>query len=333
MNRSQSQMLVKNLKVKKSLGFKGNPYVNAQTRFPGSVKNSKFLKELHKTNNTPKKQTKNPSQAKPADSVLYLSRRFSTITNPTAGKRIKTIPISLQSVKKKLVSMNQFVTQCKPSSQTAIFQQSKDSLALIKTLGPADKAQLNSRKVRIPKKLEHEGKKTLIFDLDETLVHCCENGEEADVSIRIQLPTGQICDAGINVRPFAKECLEALSKEFEIFVFTASHPCYADVVCDYLDPTKSIIQARFYRDSCIMSGGIYVKDLRIFSNRKVKDIVIVDNTLHCIAYQIDNCIPIISWFSEKSDRELLKLVTFLDKFKGVDDVRDVNRKYFNLSGF
>jgi Dullard-like phosphatase family protein len=327
MNRSQSQMFGKNLKLKKSLGFKGNPYFNAQTRLPGSVKNSQFLKELHKTNNTPKKQIKIPSHSKPADSEIYLSRRFSTVINPSSPKRIKTIPYNLQSVKKKLVSVNQFITQCKPSSLNQLYQQSKDSLTLIKALGPVDQTELNSRKVKIPKKLQDEGKKTLIFDLDETLVHCCVNGEVADEYINIQLPNGLLCEAGINVRPFAKESLEMLSKDFEIFVFTASHPCYADVVCDFLDPQKRFIKARF----CIQSGGIYVKDLRIFVNRKIKDIVIVDNTLHCVAYQIDNCIPIISWFSDKSDKELKKLMTFLDKVKGVDDVRVVNRKYFNLS--
>ena len=42
--------------------------------------------------------------------------------------------------------------------------------------------------------------------------------------------------AGINVRPFAKEILEELSKEFEIIIFTASHSCYAKAVLEYLDP-------------------------------------------------------------------------------------------------
>lgn len=38
--------------------------------------------------------------------------------------------------------------------------------------------------------------------------------------------------ASIFVRPYAKEVLEKLSKEFEIIVFTASHKCYADKAMD-----------------------------------------------------------------------------------------------------
>ena len=34
---------------------------------------------------------------------------------------------------------------------------------------------------------------------------------------------------------------EELYEEFEIIVFTASHPCYANVVIDYLDPTGKYI--------------------------------------------------------------------------------------------
>ena len=42
--------------------------------------------------------------------------------------------------------------------------------------------------------------------------------------------------AGVNIRPYVKECLIEANKHFEVIVFTASHSCYANVVLDYLDP-------------------------------------------------------------------------------------------------
>lgn len=79
-----------------------------------------------------------------------------------------------------------------------------------------------------------EGKKTIIFDLDETLIHCNENqNDDFDVRVPVHFPTGEFIEAGINVRPFAKEILMELSKEFEVMVFTASHSCYANPVIDY----------------------------------------------------------------------------------------------------
>ena len=52
-------------------------------------------------------------------------------------------------------------------------------------------------------------------------------------------------------------------------MFTASHRCYADKVLDYLDPDGSLIHHRLYRENCIFTNGVYVKDLRILKNRKL----------------------------------------------------------------
>lgn len=52
-------------------------------------------------------------------------------------------------------------------------------------------------------------KYSLILDLDETLIHCNENlSLPHDVTLKIKFPTGEKVDAGINVRPFAKQLLE-----------------------------------------------------------------------------------------------------------------------------
>lgn len=80
-------------------------------------------------------------------------------------------------------------------------------------------------------------KKTIIFDLDETLIHCNEDDDApCDVKLEIIFPGGKKVPAGINVRPYAHEILKNLSKKFEIMIFTASHSSYANAVLDYLDP-------------------------------------------------------------------------------------------------
>jgi CTD small phosphatase-like protein 2 len=63
----------------------------------------------------------------------------------------------------------------------------------------------------------------------------------------ITFPTGEVIEAGINIRPYAFEILKNLSKNFEIIVFTASHSCYANVVLDYLDPNNEYIHHRLFR--------------------------------------------------------------------------------------
>ena len=68
-------------------------------------------------------------------------------------------------------------------------------------------------------------------------------------------------------------------------MFTASHKFYADVVLDYLDPKRELVHHRLYRDSCFQTeDGVYIKDLRIITNRDLKDLVIVDNAVYSFGF-------------------------------------------------
>ena len=140
---------------------------------------------------------------------------------------------------------------------------------------------------------ECENRKTLIFDLDETLVHCV-GSKKGNISLPITFPSGKTCIAGINLRPHLLECLEEAHKLFEVIVFAASHKCYADVILNYIDPMNKLIHHRIYRDNCIHIKNLNVKDLRIFANRRIQDIVIIDNSLFSFAFHLDNGVPIIS---------------------------------------
>jgi TFIIF-interacting CTD phosphatase-like protein len=67
-------------------------------------------------------------------------------------------------------------------------------------------------------------------------------------------------------------------------VFTASMKDYADPILDHIDPDGSLIHHWFYRESCVKievdGSSIYVKDLRMFEDFDLKDIVIVDNAVY-----------------------------------------------------
>jgi CTD small phosphatase-like protein 2 len=55
-----------------------------------------------------------------------------------------------------------------------------------------------------------------VFDLDETLVHCIEDYKKCDVDrlIQVKFPSGEVATAGINIRPFALECLRRAAQLF-----------------------------------------------------------------------------------------------------------------------
>jgi CTD small phosphatase-like protein 2 len=172
-----------------------------------------------------------------------------------------------------------------------------------------------------------------VFDLDETLIHCLNEFEEevepCDAKIPIQMQT-KIENAYIYIRPYLRECLEEANKHFEVVIFTAAHQRYADPIIDYIDPTNTLIQHRLYRDSCIevIPKKKYLKDLRIFKNRPLSKIVIVDNAVYSFGSTLSNGIPIAPFFYDKEDIEFLHLIKYLRMLAKNDDVRKCNRKAF-----
>jgi CTD small phosphatase-like protein 2 len=48
-------------------------------------------------------------------------------------------------------------------------------------------------------------------------------------------------------------------------------------------------------------NGLFIKDLRIIGNRKLKDSILIDNYVHSFAFNIDNGIPIVEWRNDRND--------------------------------
>ena len=58
--------------------------------------------------------------------------------------------------------------------------------------------------------------------------------------------------------------------------------------------------------------------------------VLVDNSVYSFAYQVDNGIPIISYYDDPRDEELLHLMYYMKCLAECEDVRDKNRAAFEL---
>ncbi|XP_044357125.1 CTD small phosphatase-like protein 2 isoform X2 [Triticum aestivum] len=135
---------------------------------------------------------------------------------------------------------------------------------------------------------------TLVLDLDETLVHSTlDHCDISDFSIQVFFNM----------------------KDHTVHVRQRPH-------------LKMFLEKRIYRESCIFSDGSYTKDLTILGVHLAK-VAIIDNTPQVFQLQVDNGIPIKSWFDDPADQELVELLPFLETLVDAEDVRPLISKTFH----
>lgn len=181
------------------------------------------------------------------------------------------------------------------------------------------KHKKNKFKPLLPPQLPRlHGKKTLVLDLDETLVHSkFEPVEGADFEIPIDIENRQHV-VFVMKRPGVDEFLFEMAKHFEIVIFTASLSKYANPLLDRLD-IHNVITDRLFREHCTHIDQCYVKDLARLG-RDVNQCLIIDNSPTCYAFQPSNAMPCMSWFDDHSDTELIDMIPWLIKLSQENSV-------------
>ncbi|GMG39633.1 unnamed protein product [Ambrosiozyma monospora] len=169
-----------------------------------------------------------------------------------------------------------------------------------------------------PKSLK--GRKCLVLDLDETLVHSSfKYVRHSDFVIPVEIEN-QLHNVYVIKRPGVDEFLKKCGELFEVVVFTASVARYGDPLLDILDSCKNV-HHRLFRESCYNYQGNYIKNLSQMG-RPLSDLIIIDNSPASYIFHPEHSVPISSWFSDTHDCELPDLLPFLEDLanKNVDDV-------------
>lgn len=179
--------------------------------------------------------------------------------------------------------------------------------------------------------------KTLVLDLDETLIHSTSKpiGHLSSSSgllgfgRRNKGHTVEVVLGGrstiyhVYKRPFVDYFLRKVSTWYTLVVFTASMQEYADPVIDWLDAGRGILARRLFRESCTqLPNGSYIKDLSVVE-QDLSRVCLIDNSPVSYRGNEANGIPIEGWTHDPLDEALLDLLPILDSLRFTGDVRRV----------
>ncbi|KAI9677155.1 MAG: hypothetical protein M1829_002729 [Trizodia sp. TS-e1964] len=180
-----------------------------------------------------------------------------------------------------------------PTSQQSFPTSSTQSIAPTDASSRAVSSEDPSRWLLPPIQPRFQGKKCLVLDLDETLVHSSfKILHQADFTIPVEIE-GQYHNVYVIKRPGVDQFMKRVGELYEVVVFTAS-----------------------------VSKGNYVKDLSQIG-RDLKETIIIDNSPTSYIFHPQHAVPISSWFSDAHDNELLDLIPVLEDLAS-HQVRDVS---------
>lgn len=132
--------------------------------------------------------------------------------------------------------------------------------------------------------------KTLVIDLDETLIHSLAKGGRMSSGHMVEVKLNTTVGYGgatlgpqhpilyyVHKRPHCDDFLRHVCKWYNLVVFTASVQEYADPVIDWLEQERKYFSARYYRQHCTFRNGAYIKDLSSVEPDLSK-VMILDNS-------------------------------------------------------
>jgi RNA polymerase II subunit A small phosphatase-like protein len=156
------------------------------------------------------------------------------------------------------------------------------------------------------------GTKTLVLDLDETLIHTEHCGQSA------KLAGGEF----VLKRPGLDSFLAYAAENFETFIYTYADRAYAEPIIRMIAPSLRPSHI-LYRDSCFLQNGQVYKDLDML-DREMKNVILVDDNKGTASFYRDNAIVVPAWRGSPIDTILTQaLPDVLERCRAAEDVRTV----------
>lgn len=154
---------------------------------------------------------------------------------------------------------------------------------------------------------------TLVVGLDDVLIH-------SEWSRQYGWRTAK--------RPGLDYFLGYLAQYYEVVVFSSNYMVHSEKIIPKLDPYRASISHSLYREGTTYRDGKVVKDLSRL-NRELGKVIMIDCREDSYALQPENAIPLQPWLGNADDKELIKLIPFLEWLatQPIKDVRPILKSF------
>lgn len=175
----------------------------------------------------------------------------------------------------------------------------------------------NPDEIYVPPAAPSDGRKTIILDMDETLVHASSFPPHPQTD-SFKLDDGTYVFKRPGLDSFLGYCKEA----FEVFIYTFAEREYAEPVLDRIAPWLDE-DHRLYRDSCFIKDGSVFKDLGMLE-RDMKHLILVEDNKKAMKFYPKNTLVVLPWMGTPNDKELTTWVPeVLEMCHSASDVQKV----------
>lgn len=204
-------------------------------------------------------------------------------------------------------------------------------------------------------------KKTLILDLDETLVYSSEENNNLNYDHVFKLEKYNFYTL---YRPYLKEFIDFVSCNFNCIIWTSASEDYAQELVTKIFPNKPIILSKSFSNSYVKISDFQLEDINNYSkikamdqsqqywkkpminesgvyhikmlkkaikkyNLNYKNVICIDNDPYKFANAYGNFYAIKDFTGNMNDKELLKFIDLLKELANLKDVRVDKKPYIH----
>lgn len=163
-------------------------------------------------------------------------------------------------------------------------------------------------------------KQLIIFDLDETLLHSCNEWIG-------KLPSFTIEGAMVHLRPGALDLIKACSEKYAIAVWTASYGNYTKDIITNVFGEYPKLEFVYTREMCIEfveSDGYtaFKKDISLLMQIgwNISDILVIDDKPEFILPEGVGRLKVRPFFGSSNDNDLIKLADKISNSNSIEDI-------------